>query len=109
MTCGCLKRFVQSRTCRLNIISIFCYYYYYLHYYHYDNIILEPYTIRTAQLHLARLLELLRAPGPQDALREGRSPSVLETLTHTQTAGNHTYGALQQNSNTKIQSELMVT
>ncbi|XP_026199625.1 clustered mitochondria protein homolog isoform X2 [Anabas testudineus] len=45
----------------------------------------EPYTIHSARLHLARVLELLRASGPQDALREGRSPSILETLTHTQT------------------------
>ncbi|XP_068422909.1 clustered mitochondria protein homolog [Clinocottus analis] len=43
----------------------------------------EPYTARSARLHLARVLELLRASGPQDALREGRSPSLLETLTHT--------------------------
>ncbi|XP_074525971.1 clustered mitochondria protein homolog [Halichoeres trimaculatus] len=46
----------------------------------------EPYTSRSVRLHLARVLELLRASGPQDALREGRSPSVLETLTHSQTA-----------------------
>uniref|UniRef100_A0AAQ5XVM9 Clu domain-containing protein n=1 Tax=Amphiprion ocellaris TaxID=80972 RepID=A0AAQ5XVM9_AMPOC len=46
----------------------------------------EPYTSRSARLHLARVLELLRTSGPQDALREGRSPSVLETLTHTQTS-----------------------
>ncbi|XP_068594440.1 clustered mitochondria protein homolog [Brachionichthys hirsutus] len=45
----------------------------------------EPYTSRSARLHLARVLELLRASGPQDALREGRSPSVLGTLTHAQT------------------------
>ncbi|XP_049907229.1 clustered mitochondria protein homolog [Epinephelus moara] len=45
----------------------------------------EPYTARSARIHLARVLELLRASGPQDALREGRSPSVLETLTHAQT------------------------
>ncbi|XP_047447162.1 clustered mitochondria protein homolog [Mugil cephalus] len=44
----------------------------------------EPYTSHTVRLHLARVLELLRASGPQDALREGRSPSILETLTHTQ-------------------------
>ncbi|TMS03716.1 Clustered mitochondria protein-like protein [Larimichthys crocea] len=45
----------------------------------------EPYSARSVQLHLARVLELLRVSGPQDALREGRSPSILETLTHTQT------------------------
>ncbi|XP_056275747.1 clustered mitochondria protein homolog isoform X2 [Pseudoliparis swirei] len=43
----------------------------------------EPYTALSARLHLARVLELLRASGPQDALREGRSPSILETLTQT--------------------------
>lgn len=65
----------------------------------------EPYTVRSARLHLARVLELLRASGPQDALREGRSPSVLETLTHTQTPGTHTCSAHRQKSNAKIQSE----
>ncbi|KAG7489609.1 hypothetical protein JOB18_016073 [Solea senegalensis] len=45
----------------------------------------EPYTACSARLHLARVLELLRASGPQDALREGRSPSLLDTLTHVQT------------------------
>ncbi|XP_041854801.1 clustered mitochondria protein homolog isoform X2 [Melanotaenia boesemani] len=44
----------------------------------------EPYTSHSARIHLARIVELLRASGPQDALREGRSPSVLETLTHGQ-------------------------
>ncbi|XP_077417265.1 clustered mitochondria protein homolog [Vanacampus margaritifer] len=44
----------------------------------------EPFTARSARHHLARVLELLRASGPQDALREGRSPSLLETLTHAQ-------------------------
>ncbi|KAK2837331.1 hypothetical protein Q5P01_014543 [Channa striata] len=46
----------------------------------------EPYTNHSARLHLTRVLELLRTSGPQDALREGRSPSVLETLTHTNTS-----------------------
>nr|XP_019956484.1 PREDICTED: clustered mitochondria protein homolog [Paralichthys olivaceus] len=46
----------------------------------------EPYTASSARHHLARVVELLRASGPQDALREGRSPSLLETLTH-QTTG----------------------
>ncbi|XP_017269380.1 clustered mitochondria protein homolog [Kryptolebias marmoratus] len=44
----------------------------------------EPYTTHSARLHLARVMELLRASGPHDALREGCSPSILETLTHTQ-------------------------
>lgn len=52
------------------------------------NVFAEPYTAHSARLHLARVLELLRASGPQDALREGRSPSILETL--TQTPGTHT-------------------
>lgn len=43
----------------------------------------EPYSPRSAQAHLARVQELLSAPSPQDALREGRSPSVLNTLLHT--------------------------
>ncbi|KAJ8414081.1 hypothetical protein AAFF_G00066790, partial [Aldrovandia affinis] len=40
----------------------------------------EPYMPRTARAHLARLQEVLRAPRPQDALREGHSPSLLDTL-----------------------------
>lgn len=52
--------------------------------------VLEPYSARSARVHLGRVLELLRASGPQDALKEGRSPSVLETLTHTHTPGMHT-------------------
>lgn len=47
-------------------------------------------------MHLARVLELLRASGPQDALREGRSPSILEALTHTQIPGKHTPCAFRQ-------------
>ncbi|XP_019722469.1 clustered mitochondria protein homolog [Hippocampus comes] len=46
----------------------------------------EPFTARSARQHLAQVVELLRASGPQDALREGRSPSLLETLTHAQTS-----------------------
>lgn len=43
----------------------------------------EPYSPRSARVHLARVLELLRAVGPNDALMEGRSPSLLDSLTHT--------------------------
>ncbi|XP_030629328.1 clustered mitochondria protein homolog isoform X2 [Chanos chanos] len=43
----------------------------------------ELYTPRSAQAHLARVQEILRAPSPQDSLREGRSPSFLNTLTQT--------------------------
>lgn len=72
------------------------------HYYHYNNVLSEPYTFRSARVHLARVLDLVRASGPQDALREGRSPSVLESLTHTQTTGTLTYCALtQEKSDTK--------
>lgn len=45
----------------------------------------EPYSPRSAQAHLSRVQEMLRAAGPQDDMSEGRSPSVLHTL--TQTAG----------------------
>ncbi|XP_036434727.1 clustered mitochondria protein homolog [Colossoma macropomum] len=47
------------------------------------RLIEELYSPRSARAHLARVHELLRAAGPQDALREGRSPSILNTLTHT--------------------------
>ncbi|KAJ8263508.1 hypothetical protein COCON_G00159650 [Conger conger] len=40
----------------------------------------EPYSPRTARAHLARLQELLRGSGTQDSLREGLSPSLLDTL-----------------------------
>ncbi|KAG7280898.1 hypothetical protein CRUP_009184 [Coryphaenoides rupestris] len=43
----------------------------------------EPYSPHSARAHLGRVLELLRSSGPHDALKEGRSPSVLETLTNT--------------------------
>ncbi|KAM6964945.1 clustered mitochondria protein homolog [Aplochiton taeniatus] len=45
----------------------------------------EPYSPRSAKAHMGRVLELLRASGPQDALREGHSISILETLTHSHT------------------------
>ncbi|XP_029016845.1 clustered mitochondria protein homolog [Betta splendens] len=67
----------------------------------------EPYTVHSARLHLARVVELLRAPRPQDALREGRSPSILETLTHTQTPDSSSSNAknLKRSlSNTKTES-----
>lgn len=44
---------------------------------------IEPYSPRTAQAHLARVQEMLKAARPQDTLMEGRSPTVLNTLTHT--------------------------
>ncbi|KAM7391868.1 hypothetical protein PAMP_022519 [Pampus punctatissimus] len=64
----------------------------------------EPYTAHSVRVHLARVLELLRAFGPQDALREGRSPSILETLTHTQTPELLDGKSLKQSlSNTKTE------
>ncbi|XP_068166681.1 clustered mitochondria protein homolog isoform X2 [Antennarius striatus] len=67
----------------------------------------EPYTSRTARLHLTRVLDLLRASGPQDALREGRSPSVLGTITHALTtdSGLPTAKSLKRSlSNTKTET-----
>lgn len=46
----------------------------------------EPYSPRSARAHMGRVLDMLRAPGPQDALREGHSISILENLTHSHTA-----------------------
>ncbi|XP_034072275.1 clustered mitochondria protein homolog isoform X1 [Gymnodraco acuticeps] len=65
----------------------------------------EPYTARSARHHLARVVELLRAPGPQDALREGRSPSILETLTHTPTPDSPNGKSLKRSlSNSKTET-----
>ncbi|XP_059193770.1 clustered mitochondria protein homolog [Centropristis striata] len=65
----------------------------------------EPYTAGSARFHLARVLELLRASGPQDALREGRSPSILETLTHTPDASLPNGKSLKRSlSNTKTET-----
>lgn len=56
----------------------------------YNNVPLEPYTVRSIRFHLARVLELLRTSGPHDALKEGRSPSVVDTLTNIQITGTYT-------------------
>ncbi|XP_034026041.1 clustered mitochondria protein homolog [Thalassophryne amazonica] len=66
----------------------------------------EPYNGCSARHHLARVLELLRAPRPQDALREGCSPSVLETITHTHSADSGLNGknVKRSSSNTKTES-----
>ncbi|KAM7017516.1 LOW QUALITY PROTEIN: clustered mitochondria protein homolog [Tautogolabrus adspersus] len=67
----------------------------------------DSYTSRSAGLHLARVLELLRAPGPQDALREGRSPSVLETLTQTPDSSLPNGKSLKRSlSNTKTETPI---
>ncbi|XP_056130596.1 clustered mitochondria protein homolog [Lampris incognitus] len=64
----------------------------------------ETYSPRSARVHLGRVLELLRASGPQDALREGRSPSILETLTHTPDSGLTSGKSLKRSSsNTKTE------
>ncbi|XP_028269031.1 clustered mitochondria protein homolog [Parambassis ranga] len=67
----------------------------------------EPYSSSSARHHLARVLELLRVSGPQDALREGHSPSILETLTHTQTPDTNVSNGKsmkRSSSNTKTES-----
>ncbi|XP_020505586.2 clustered mitochondria protein homolog [Labrus bergylta] len=67
----------------------------------------ESYTSRSSDLHLARVLELLRAPGPQDALREGRSPSVLETLTQSPDSSLPNGKSLKRSlSNTKTETPI---
>ncbi|XP_072538059.1 clustered mitochondria protein homolog [Salminus brasiliensis] len=67
----------------------------------------EPYSPRSAQAHLAHVQELLRAAGPQDALREGRSPSILSTLTHTPELppAGHPAKGKKANSKTEQQTE----
>ncbi|XP_066499903.1 clustered mitochondria protein homolog [Hoplias malabaricus] len=68
----------------------------------------EPYSPRSARAHLARVLELLRAAGPQDDLKEGRSPSILSTLTHTPEiphAGHSAKGKRGNNNKTEQPTE----
>ncbi|XP_062398969.1 clustered mitochondria protein homolog [Sardina pilchardus] len=66
----------------------------------------EPYSPRSARAHLARVQDLLRAAGPHDSLKDGRSPSILSTLTHTHTtdappAGHSSKGQKRPANNTK--------
>ncbi|XP_031426563.1 clustered mitochondria protein homolog [Clupea harengus] len=66
----------------------------------------DPYSPRSARAHLARVQDLLRAEGPHDSLRDGRSPSILNTLTHTHTtdappAGHSSKSLKRSASNTK--------
>ncbi|XP_076125584.1 clustered mitochondria protein homolog [Alosa pseudoharengus] len=66
----------------------------------------EPYSPRSARAHLARVQDLLRAAGPHDSLKDGRSPSILSTLTHTHTtdappAGHSSKSQKRPASNTK--------
>ncbi|XP_049341481.1 clustered mitochondria protein homolog [Astyanax mexicanus] len=65
----------------------------------------EPYSPRSARAHLAHVQELLRAAGPQDALREGRSPSVLSTLTHTPELPSAGHSAKGKKSNSKTEQQ----
>ncbi|KAL2092562.1 hypothetical protein ACEWY4_012360 [Coilia grayii] len=69
----------------------------------------EPYSPRSARAHLARVQDLLRAAGPHDALRDGRSPSILNTLTHTLStdappAGHSSKALKRAASNSKTES-----
>ncbi|XP_059379342.1 clustered mitochondria protein homolog isoform X2 [Carassius carassius] len=66
----------------------------------------EPYSPRLAQAHLARVQEMLKAIGPQDALMEGRSPAVLNTLTQTSAPPTlHTSKNKRANSKTEQSGE----
>lgn len=65
----------------------------------------ELYTAHSARLHLARVLELLRTSAPQDALREGRSPSILDTITQAQDTALQNGKSLKRSlSNTKTEA-----
>ncbi|XP_057213584.1 clustered mitochondria protein homolog isoform X1 [Triplophysa rosa] len=63
----------------------------------------EPYSHRSAQAHLARVQEMLRAAGPQDCLMEGRSPSVLHTLTQTPEAPPTPHSSKNRRANSKAE------
>ncbi|XP_017323905.1 clustered mitochondria protein homolog [Ictalurus punctatus] len=65
------------------------------------RLIEEPYSPRSAQAHLARVQELLSAPSPQDALREGRSPSILNALTHTADVPSTSHSSKGKRANNK--------
>ncbi|XP_056319190.1 clustered mitochondria protein homolog [Danio aesculapii] len=63
----------------------------------------EPYSPRSAQAHLARVQEMLKAAGPQDALLEGRSPAVLNTLTQTSEAPPTLHSSKNRRTNSKTE------
>ncbi|KAK7136340.1 hypothetical protein R3I94_014855 [Phoxinus phoxinus] len=63
----------------------------------------EPYSPRSAQAHLARVQEMLKAAGPQDALMEGRSPTVLNTLTQTAEAPPTLHSSKNRRANSKTE------
>ncbi|XP_048834447.1 clustered mitochondria protein homolog [Brienomyrus brachyistius] len=72
----------------------------------------DSYTPRTIRVHLAHLQDFLRAPSPQDALREGRSPSLLNTLspahnTENTPGGQSGRGARRLPSDSKPEQQTM--
>ncbi|XP_063051703.1 clustered mitochondria protein homolog [Engraulis encrasicolus] len=74
----------------------------------------EPYSPRSARAHLVRVQDLLRAAGPHDALRDGHSPSILNTLTHTHStdappAGHSSKSAKRAANNSKTDASSQET
>ncbi|XP_073675384.1 clustered mitochondria protein homolog [Garra rufa] len=63
----------------------------------------EPYSPRSAQAHLARVQEMLKTVRPQDALMEGRSPTVLNTLTQTSEAPPTLHSSKNKRANSKTE------
>ncbi|KAL1269086.1 hypothetical protein QQF64_031375 [Cirrhinus molitorella] len=63
----------------------------------------EPYSPRSAQAHMARVQEMLKAVRPQDALMEGRSPTVLNTLTQTSEAPPTLHSSKNKRANSKTE------
>ncbi|XP_058640730.1 LOW QUALITY PROTEIN: clustered mitochondria protein homolog [Onychostoma macrolepis] len=68
----------------------------------------EPYSPRSAQAHLARVQEMLKAVRPQDALMEGRSPAVLNTLTQTAEAPPTLHSSKNKRANSKTEQSAEV-
>ncbi|XP_043103130.1 clustered mitochondria protein homolog [Puntigrus tetrazona] len=68
----------------------------------------EPYSPRSAQAHLARVQEMLKAVRPQDALMEGRSPTVLNTLTQTAEAPPTQHSSKNKRANSKTEQSAEV-
>ncbi|XP_026124766.1 clustered mitochondria protein homolog isoform X2 [Carassius auratus] len=68
----------------------------------------EPYSPRSAQAHLARVQEMLKAVRPQDALMEGRSPAVLNTLTQTTEVPPTLHSSKNKRANSKTEQSAEV-
>lgn len=68
----------------------------------------EPYSPLSAQAHLARVQEMLKAVRPQDALMEGRSPAVLNTLTQTNEAPPTLHLSKNKRANSKTEQSAEV-